>query len=171
MEKKILGIDPGSHYLGAGCIVKNGNSMKLLFAEVITAPPKKNFYDRLEVISARVDELLDLHSPDEIALEDSFFGKNAKSAFQLGVTRGVILGNCLKRKIKIFEYPPAKVKLVVAGHGRADKAQVQKMVELTIGDKIALRYDATDALAVAICHAYTMKLELLTTGISAKRLC
>ncbi len=164
MNKIILGIDPGSHFLGVGCIHKRGNTLTLISAEAISAPAKQTLYPRLEVIAERLEILLDLWKPHEVAVEDLFHSKNARSAFHLGIARGVAIGACLKRKIAIFEYAPTQVKSVVTGYGRADKEQVRKMVELTLKAKIADRHDATDALAVAICHASTLRLESMATS-------
>jgi crossover junction endodeoxyribonuclease RuvC len=105
---------------------------------------------------------LDELRPDEVAIEDLFHSLNARSAFHLGMARGVAIGACLKRRIPIFEYAPTQIKSVVTGYGRSDKAQVKKMVELTLGTKIDLGFDATDAVAVAICHASTRRLETLS---------
>ena len=153
--KRILGIDPGSHHLGLGCIDAEGTKFELVHAEVLSAPARLDLYERLEVLSLRLKTLVhELHA-SEVAVEDIFFAKNVRSAFQLGMARGVAVAACLGRGIKIFEYAPAQVKGVVTGHGRADKAQVKKMVQLLLGKEIDLRHDATDALAVALCHAFT----------------
>jgi crossover junction endodeoxyribonuclease RuvC len=157
--KRLLGIDPGSHHLGLGCLEKRGNTMVLIYAEIIHAPRKDSLYDRISIIAARLRVLLDKLNPDEVAVEDIFHAKNARSAFHLGVARGAAIGACLERGLKIFEYAPTQVKSVVTGYGRADKEQVKKMVQLTLGQKIELAFDATDALAVAICHANTIQIQ------------
>lgn len=152
-ENLIVGIDPGSHNFGFGCIQKSGNDLKLVTAQVITAPAKESLYERLKVIAPKFHALLDEFKPSEVALEDIFFAKNAKSAFQLGIVRGVVVAACLQRNIKIFEYAPTQVKSTVTGYGRADKAQVQKMVGLLLGTELKTAFDASDAVAIAICHA------------------
>jgi crossover junction endodeoxyribonuclease RuvC len=152
-ENLIVGIDPGSHNFGIGCIQKSGNDLKLVTAQVIKAPAKESLYERLKVITPQFHALLDQLNPKEVALEDVFFAKNAKSAFQLGIVRGVVFAACLERDIKIFEYAPTQVKSTVTGYGRADKAQVQKMVGLLLGVELKTAYDASDAVAIAICHA------------------
>ena len=152
-EEFIVGIDPGSHQFGLGCIHKSGNDLKLVTAQVIKAPAKESLYERLKGITPKFHSLLDELKPTEVALEDVFFAKNAKSAFQLGIVRGVVFAACLERGIKIFEYAPTQVKSTVTGHGRADKAQVQKMVGLLLGVELKTAYDASDAVAIAICHA------------------
>jgi crossover junction endodeoxyribonuclease RuvC len=156
---RILGIDPGSHRLGIACLEKRGQTIRLLFAETIEASRHRDrLHTRLGEILKQLRKRLDELVPHEVAVEDIFFGKNQRSAFDLGVTRGAAIGFCLERGIEIFEYAPARVKLVVTGHGRADKIQVQKMVAMTLGIPLQLGFDATDAIAVALCHASMRKL-------------
>lgn len=154
---RILGIDPGSHHLGLGCIEKEGNAIRLVFAEIIHAPKKDSLYVRLDHILGKLKKRVDELRPDEVVIEDIFCGKNPRSAFHLGMARGVAIASCLGRGIEIFEYPPTSVKSAVTGSGRADKSQVKKMVGLILGISLDLGFDATDAIAVAICHANTMR--------------
>jgi crossover junction endodeoxyribonuclease RuvC len=153
IETIIVGIDPGSHRLGVGCVRKKGNSVTFLHAEVIQAPAKEKLYERLAVIRKKLITLLDELKPHEVALENIFTAKNVQSAFTIGIVRGVIFSICLERNVKIYEYAPTHVKSVVTGSGRADKEQVKKMVNLVLGTKIEMGLDATDAVAIAICHA------------------
>src|SRR4051812_42547965 len=132
-DKKVLGIDPGSHHLGVGCLKKEGNRLRLLYATIIHAPARDSLFDRLDHISAELKKVLDDLAPDEIAVENIFHSPNTRQAFNLGVARGVAIGACLGRGIKIFEYAPTQVKSVVTGYGRADKEQVRKMVNLLVG--------------------------------------
>lgn len=134
--------------------------MKLLFCDTLHAPSKSTLYPRLEVLSEKLHAIVRDWKPDEVAIEDIFASKNARSAFLLGVARGVAVGACLGKGLKIFEYPPATVKMIVTGYGRADKEQVQKMVRLTLGFQTPMEYDTTDALAVAICHANSTRIKL-----------
>ena len=115
---------------------------------------------RLKFLSDRLANLLDLEKPEIVALEDIFFAKNARSAFQLGVVRGVVISKCMDRRIKIFEYAPTTVKSVVTGSGKADKSQVRKMLGIPLGARFpeSLAMAATDALALAICHAAQTRL-------------
>lgn len=143
-----------------GLIERRKGALRLLYAETLSASASLPLYVRLESLftqlKARVDEL----QPEVVAIEDTFFAKNAQSAFKLGLARGVAVAACLGRGLKIYEYAPTAVKKVVTGHGRADKEQVRKMVGLSLGGKLVdLGFDATDALAVAICHAHTGQLE------------
>jgi crossover junction endodeoxyribonuclease RuvC len=151
--KRILGIDPGSHHLGIGCLEKTGPRVRLIFCEIIHAPKNESLYDRLAVIGERFHSLLADLQPHEVAVEDIFFAKNVRSAIYLGTARGLAIGACIQRGLKIHEYAATQVKSVVTGYGRSDKAQVQKMVEMILGTKINLGFDATDAVAVALCHA------------------
>src|SRR5688572_4729915 len=146
---RVLGIDPGSHHLGIGCIEKSGNQLRLIHADILHAPAKAGFYERLEILYAKLKPIVDKLAPHEVAVEDIFAAKNPRSAFRLGVARGVAVAVCLGRGIQIAEYAPTQVKAVVTGYGRADKTQVQKMVRLILGAKLDLGFDATDALAVA----------------------
>lgn len=139
--------------MGIGCVEKSGNRLRLLFCEIVHAPKKESLYDRLDVIGQRFHEILRDLNPDQVAFEDIFFAKNVRSAIYLGTARGMAIGACLSRGLKIHEYAPTLVKSVVTGHGRSDKVQVQKMVQMILGTKIELGFDATDAVAVAICHA------------------
>ncbi len=152
MKRRILGIDPGSYFLGVGCVEYRDRTPRLIFAETIIAPKGMALYSRfgllLDKLKARVDEL----KPDEAVFEDTFFGKNARSALSLGIARGIVASVFLERNIPIFEYAPTAVKSAVAGSGRADKDAVKRMVEMTLGAKLNLGHDATDALAIAVCH-------------------
>ncbi len=163
-KRRILGIDPGSYFLGIGCVEYTDRASRLIFAEVIEAPKGLPLYSRFALIlnrlKGRVDELL----PDEVAFEDTFFGKNPRSALLLGMARGLVASVFLERKIPIFEYAPAAVKSAVAGNGRADKEAIKKMVEITLGTKINLGFDATDALAIAVCHGSQRRInQILST--------
>ena len=160
--KRILGIDPGSHHLGLGCIEKRGSQLQLVFAEIIHAPKNHGLYARLDHIYGRLKNRIDELVPDEVVLENTFHGKNTKSAFYLVMSRGVATAACLGRGIEFFEYAPTQVKSAVTGYGRADKSQVKKMIDLLLGVSLDLGFDATDAIAVAICHANTMRVKPLS---------
>ncbi len=153
-----MGIDPGSYFLGLGCIEYTERAPRLIFAEVISAPKGLPLYSRFALILDRLKIRVNELTPDEAVFEDTFFGKNPKSALYLGMARGLVASVFLERKIPIFEYAPAAVKAAVAGSGRADKEAVKKMVEITLGAKIDLGLDATDALAVAVCHGSQRRL-------------
>lgn len=154
---RILGIDPGSHKLGVGCVDRQGRNISLIRAETIQAPTREDLYPRLRFIALRLDAVFDDLRPSAVAIETTFFGKNAQSAFRLGIARGVVVAACLQRDLPIFEYAPAQVKASVTGSGRADKTQVQKMLGLILGTPIEMGFDASDAIAIALCHAHSFR--------------
>lgn len=161
MEKIILGIDPGTHRLGVGVIKKSGSSMKLVTAETLQAPSKDPLYERLSDLYEKLDLILEQFKPHEVAIEDIFVAENPRSAFQIGIARGVVFALCIKHGIKLFEYAPAQVKQTVTGHGRADKQQVRKMAGMLVGQTLDAGLDASDAVAIAVCHASQTRLKSL----------
>lgn len=156
--RKIVGIDPGSYRMGFAVIEAHRQTCKLLYAEVLEAPRALPLYGRLakilDVLETRLAEI----APEEAAIEDLFHGENARSAFHLGLARGIAVAACLRRGLPIHEYAPTKVKSVVTGHGRADKTQVKKMLEMCLGFELKVGLDATDAIAIAFCHAQSSRL-------------
>ena len=156
MQKiRILGIDPGSYNLGVGCIEKTGTQLKMIFCDVLQAPKTMPFFERLKVIQAGMKQVLENTQPHCIAIEDIFYSKSIQSAFQLGTARGMAIGQCLERGLPLFPYAPTQIKKTVTGFGRAEKEQVLKMVQLTLGTRLDCKtFDASDALAIAICHAF-----------------
>lgn len=130
--------------------------------------------DRIKRISGAVQEAISLWAPDAISIEDVFFAKNPKSALKLGQARGAALVPVALADLPIFEYAPTLVKQTIAGSGRAEKAQVQKMVRVILGSKVQLEFereDASDALAIAICHLQHRHKHriLLASGIEQKK--
>jgi crossover junction endodeoxyribonuclease RuvC len=164
----VLGIDPGLANTGYG-VVRGGPRMIALDGGVIETPPGLAAEQRLAAIFARVDALLAEHDPDAVALEDLFFGANAKSAFAVGQARGVVMLAAGRRSIPCASYTPQQVKGAVCGSGRADKGQVTRMVQALLGLDAPPRPDhAADALAVAVCHANRAPLAAAVT-VSASR--
>ena len=149
----VLGIDPGVANTGYG-VVRGGGRPAALDGGVIETAAGLPAERRLATIFARVEELLEEHRPDAVALEDLYFGANAKSAFAVGQARGVVLLAAGRRGIDCASYTPQQVKAAVCGSGRADKDQVIRMVQtlLCLAEPPAPDH-AADALAVAICHA------------------
>ena len=148
----VLGIDPGTANTGFGLVHSAGSRLKILGHGVIATRPGTPLERRLADIHARVGELLDEHRPQSLAVEDLYFGVNARSAFAVGQARGVILLAAGQRSIPSRSYTPQQVKAAVCGHGRADKAQVGRMVARLLGLPAPPTPDhAADALAVAIC--------------------
>ncbi|MBN9658829.1 MAG: crossover junction endodeoxyribonuclease RuvC [Acidobacteria bacterium] len=151
---RILGIDCGSQFTGYGVIDTDGTRHRLVEAGVIRTSAKDPFCARLLTIGARLREIAAEFSPDEAAVEDTFTSVNVRSALKLTHVRGVALFVLAEAGLEVAEYPPAQVKMAVASNGRAEKEQVQWMVRVLLGlaEPIA-SLDASDALAVALCHA------------------
>lgn len=154
----VLGIDPGTAKIGWGFIKKTKKELKTIDYGLITTPADLSTAERLNKLHKELDLLIKKHKPNIVAVEDIFFFKNLKTAIKVSQARGVILLTAAKLKLKIEEYTPLQVKQAVACYGRADKAQVQKMVKTLLNLKeIPKPDDAADALAIAICCAHTIK--------------
>jgi crossover junction endodeoxyribonuclease RuvC len=151
----VLGVDPGTASTGYGIVAVNGQRLTAVCGGVITTPAGERLELRLSAIADRLGELLDEHRPKAVAVEDIFFGRNVRTAFAVGQARGVVLGAAGVRRIPCFAYTPQAVKLAVCGAGQAGKDQVQRMVAALLGLDCPPEPDhASDALAVAICHAH-----------------
>lgn len=155
-ERIILGLDPGTNIMGYGIILAKGQSLKLLQFGVIQLSKLDSHELRLKKIFDRVLGLVDEFSPDEVALEAPFYGKNVQSMLKLGRAQGVAMSAALHRGIPIVEYAPKKVKQSVTGNGNASKEQVARMLMQILGFKeLPKLLDASDALGVAVCHFYS----------------
>lgn len=164
MQKKtniILGIDPGTIIMGYGLIRVTGNKISLLEMGVLQPGKVKDSYKKLQLIFNTVSGLVTKYQPDTFAIEAPFFGKNVQSMLKLGRAQGVAIAAALRHGLEVTEYQPKKVKQSVTGNGNASKEQVQKMLQqiLTFDDSPKY-YDATDALAVAVCHHFQQKASL-----------
>lgn len=154
-SKIILGIDPGTLFMGFGIIEVKSSEMTLIIMDVLKLSPKKDAYQRLQIIHQKVCELLTQFSPNEFAIEAPFFGKNVQSMLKLGRAQGVAIAAAMQAGIPVSEYSPRKVKQSITGNGNADKLQVLKMLQRLISfDQDPKSFDATDALAVAVCHHF-----------------
>jgi crossover junction endodeoxyribonuclease RuvC len=154
-EKIILGLDPGTTIMGYGIIHVQGTKVKLLQFGVIHLSKYAGHELKLKKIFERVLSLVDEYHPDEVALEAPFYGKNVQSMLKLGRAQGVAMSAALYREIPITEYAPKKVKQSVTGNGNASKEQVAKMLMTLLSiSELPKLLDATDALAVALCHHY-----------------
>ena len=150
----VLGIDPGVANTGYGVVAQHQGRMLALDGGVVETSPGLDAGRRLAAIHGRVGELLDEYRPDAVALEDVYFGTNARSAFAVGQARGVVMLAAGQRGVPCASYTPQQVKSAVCGNGRAAKDQVQRMVQTLLALTELPRPDhAADALAVAICHA------------------
>ncbi len=154
-EKIILGLDPGTNIMGYGLINVSGSTLSLIQYGVIHLGKYGDHAVKLKKIFDRVLTLLDEYHPDEVALEAPFFGKNVQSMLKLGRAQGVAMSAALYRQIPIIEYAPKKVKQSVTGNGNASKEQVARMLMQVFQIKeLPKLLDATDALAVALCHHF-----------------
>lgn len=164
--KIILGIDPGTLIMGHGIIAVNGSSMQLLEMNVLKLSGKKDNYDRLQLIHQQVVMLIKKYKPHEFAIEAPFFGKNVQSMLKLGRAQGVAIAAAISAGLQVTEYSPKKIKQSITGNGNADKEQVWKMLQhiLSLKDK-PRHFDATDALAVAICHHFQCRLPFESSPI------
>jgi len=149
----VLGIDPGVANTGYGVVAQQRGRIFALDGGVIETSAGLDTGRRLAAIHGRVGELLDEYRPDAIALEDVYFGANARSAFAVGQARGVVMLAAGQRDVPCSSYTPQQVKSAVCGNGRAAKDQVQRMVQTLLALTELPRPDhAADALAIAICH-------------------
>ena len=153
--KIILGIDPGTLMMGFGLIEVKGNNIALITMDVIRLSSKKDAYERLKIIHQKVCELVIVHSPHQLAIEAPFFGKNVQSMLKLGRAQGVAIAAAMHAGVPVTEYSPRKIKQSITGNGNADKMQVMKMLQRIVHFTDDPKYlDATDALAVAVCHHF-----------------
>jgi len=151
----ILGIDPGTVVMGYALIAVQGSNINVLTMDVLKLTAKKDMYVRLQMVHAKVCELIIQHKPSTFAIEAPFFGKNVQSMLKLGRAQGVAIAAAMQYAVDVTEYSPKKVKQSITGNGNADKEQVWKMLQRILNLQEQPQYfDATDALAVALCHHY-----------------
>ena len=156
---KVFGIDPGSARTGYGCVQSDGRRHRMIVCGAITIPVTHAFPEKLRIIHVELGILIARHQPDVVAIENLFHAVNARSALKLGHARGVAMLAAVEAGVPIFEYTPAEVKQSVVGYGRAEKGQVQSMVQLLLGlSEPPAPFDASDALAIAVCHLHRMNL-------------
>ncbi|HLF46817.1 MAG TPA: crossover junction endodeoxyribonuclease RuvC [Chitinophagaceae bacterium] len=163
--KIILGIDPGTLMMGYGIIKISGSSITMIEMNVLKLSGKKDNYIRLQLIHKKVEELIKKYKPHEFAIEAPFFGKNVQSMLKLGRAQGVAIAAAISAGLPVTEYSPKKIKQSITGNGNADKEQVWKMLQRMLSLKEEPEYfDATDALAVAVCHHFQDNQILKTAG-------
>lgn len=156
-ENIILGIDPGTQLMGFALIQPDPRQPKLLQMDTLRLTAEKDIYVRLYRIHEQVSQLIQQYRPTHFAIEAPFFGKNVQSMLKLGRAQGVAIAAAMQAGIPVTEYSPKKIKQSITGNGNADKEQVWRMLQqlLSILEKPRY-YDATDALAVALCHHYQL---------------
>ena len=164
-SKTILGIDPGTNILGFGIIHVDSKGPHYVDMGVFDLRKIKDPFEKLANIFAGVTELIEEHSPDELAVESPFYGKNAQVILKLGRAQGAALTAAVMKGIPVAEYAPRKAKIAICGNGAASKEQVAMMIQKTLKVDLDPKYlDATDALAIALCHHYQMSNPLAGTG-------
>jgi crossover junction endodeoxyribonuclease RuvC len=167
---KILGIDPGTVVMGYGVIESDGDAISLVDFGAIKVPEKAQIGERLSLLYNELNKVILRHRPDAVAVEQPFISKNVKSAMAIGRAQAIAILAAANNHLPVCEYSPAKVKQTVAGYGTGDKEQVQEMVRLQLGLAQAPHpVDASDALAVAICHVQETRLENLIAGQRGRR--
>ena len=167
-SRVILGIDPGTNILGFG-VVRVDPAGHPVFVDmgVLDIRREPDGYVKLGRIFDKVSALCELHHPDDMAIESPFFGKNAQVILKLGRAQGAAMSAAVAHGVAVTEYAPRKAKIAICGNGAASKEQVAMMVEKTLGIDVRTKWlDATDALALAMCHYYSINSPLAGAGSS-----
>nr|WP_205508706.1 crossover junction endodeoxyribonuclease RuvC [Longitalea arenae] len=170
-SKIILGIDPGTLFMGYSIIVVSSQKLKMLEMSTLKLNARKDNYERLQLIHQKVSDLIRQYKPGSFAIEAPFFGKNVQSMLKLGRAQGVAIAAAMNAGVEVFEYSPKKIKQSITGNGNAAKEQVWQMLQriLSIQHNTEIKYlDASDALAVAVCHHFQDNSLLKTTGKKLK---
>lgn len=149
----VLGIDPGETLIGFGVIKRDGPRVVLLEYGCITIPTgTRSTGEKLHELETKLTDVILAHKPEIVGIEQLFFFKNLKTAIKVAQARGVILATCQRHGVEILEFTPLQIKQAVTGYGKAEKKQVQKMVQMILGmQTLPKQDDAADALAAAIC--------------------
>jgi crossover junction endodeoxyribonuclease RuvC len=159
-DRIILGIDPGTNILGYGLIHQQGNQISLIIMDVLTLGKTGDGALKLKKIFETITEIIEKYHPDEFAIEAPFYGKNIQSMLKLGRSQGVAIAAALAKSLPVFEYEPRRIKQSVTGKGGASKEQVAGMLQRLMHiDEMPKKLDATDALAVAVCHYFQRRPE------------
>ncbi|HEY3308606.1 MAG TPA: crossover junction endodeoxyribonuclease RuvC [Desulfuromonadaceae bacterium] len=165
---RVLGIDPGSRITGYGIVEQAGTRLVHVDNGAIFTDSATDFPGRLKKIFDGISAVITKYQPDEVSVEDIFFSTNPQSALKLGQARGAAIVAAVHAGLPVAEYTALQVKLAVVGQGRAEKGQVQKMLKALLGLPEIAQADASDALAVAICHINSYGLRL-KSGIALKQ--
>ena len=156
----VLGIDPGLTTTGFGILSTKNDDTKIIDYGTIEPNRKDTLSKRLYSIYVDIEELIKIFSPNILAIEDIFYGRNVKSAFYLGQARGVAMMCAAKHDMPVFEYSAKKVKQAITGNGNADKTQLQYMIKQIFKLKhLPAPLDASDAIGIALCHINQIKLK------------
>ncbi len=169
-DKVILGIDPGTRILGFGVIRVVERGVEYLEMGVVNLKATKDHFVTLRVIYEEVTKIIEKYNPDELAIEAPFYGKNVQVMLKLGRAQGAAIAAAIRKDIPIFEYAPRSIKLAVTGKGAASKEQVAMMAQRLLGIDIPQEYlDATDALAIALCHHYHVSNPVLAAASGSRK--
>lgn len=161
LERIIIGFDTSLRSTGIGVVQVMGSARKALHYAPVRIPQTRPMSQALQLLDAEVTRILDTFHPTEAALETVFYAKNARTAMILCHARGVVVMNCAKRGIPVYEYSPSEIKRAVTGTGSAEKPQVQAMISRILALPPPIQNDAADALAIALTHIHR------TTGVIA----
>ncbi len=154
----ILGIDPGIAIVGYSVIESKGNNLRAIDYGCIKTSADTLLPDRLKIVYDELIKIIKKYKPDELAIEELFFNRNAKSVMKVSQARGIQILAAVNEGLDVYEYTPLQIKQAVTGYGRADKNQVQQMVKMLLNLKEKPKPDdVADALAVAICHGSSIK--------------
>ncbi len=154
-QRIILGIDPGTNIMGFGILAIESKQPRLMQMGVVNLNKLRDPYLKLKEIFRETIRLIETHLPDELAIEAPFYGKNVQSMLKLGRAQGVAIAAALSRDLPVFEYAPRKIKMAITGRGAASKEQVAGFLEKILSiPELPENLDATDGLAVALCHFY-----------------
>jgi crossover junction endodeoxyribonuclease RuvC len=149
--------------MGWGLISIEGSRTKFIEMDVLHVPARMDAYQRLELIYFTVQQLIKKFNPDDFAIEAPFYGKNVQSMLKLGRAQGVAIAAAMQSGIPVTEYAPRKIKQSITGNGNAGKEQVWKMLQQVLEIRLEIvRFDASDALAVALCHHYQFRTSIST---------
>jgi len=164
--KIILGIDPGTLMMGYSIVVVQNGKPELVEMDILKLSAKKDNYQRLQIIHKKVSDLITIFHPHCFAIEAPFFGKNVQSMLKLGRAQGVAIAAAINAGLEVCEYSPRKIKQSITGNGNAGKEQVWLMLQriLSIQEKKIRYLDASDAVAVAVCHHFQDNTILKTAG-------
>lgn len=154
---RVLGIDPGTVTVGYGIVDFQRNQFRAVAYGVVRCPKTDGFPERLAAIFRGLEAIIAEHKPECAAIEEAFAGKSIQSALRIGEGRGIAILCAARSGLKVSQYPPAVIKKAVVGNGQAHKSQVQEMIRVLLGLKEAPEpEDASDALAIAICHCHRL---------------
>ncbi|MBP5321005.1 MAG: crossover junction endodeoxyribonuclease RuvC [Kiritimatiellae bacterium] len=151
---RVMGVDTSLRSSGIGILDAAGSKMVPVHYGIIRNPPARPLTQCLAFIQSEIERLITTYTPSAVAIEGIFYAKNVKTMLILAHARGVVLAQCARHAIPVYEYEPRKVKLAVAGYGNAQKEQIQRMVKVLLHLEEEPQNDASDALALAITHLH-----------------